>query len=96
MEIVFSAEIGDITATQLNLSDGRLEETLILHTALGKDHFLTVAGQYGTCLCAYRLRHSVLHSEFTRTHLLCDKPRSLGAAAWPCEAACKSAIIVRR
>ena len=55
MEIVFLAEVNDIAAMQLNMSDGRLDETLILHTALGKDHFLTVSGQYGACACASRL-----------------------------------------
>ncbi|KAJ3554943.1 hypothetical protein NM688_g2841 [Phlebia brevispora] len=45
-DIVFSAEVNAASAWQLNLDDGLLEVTLILHTALGKDHFLTVTAQY--------------------------------------------------
>lgn len=39
--------VGDRVASQLNLQETDLEATLILHTALGKDHFLTVIASYG-------------------------------------------------
>jgi phosphatidylinositol-bisphosphatase len=35
-------------AADLNIGPRRLEHTLILRTALGKDHFLAVGGEYRT------------------------------------------------
>lgn len=49
VDILFIAEVHDACARQLNLENASLEVTLILHTALGKDHFLTVTGHYGVC-----------------------------------------------
>ncbi|KAH9933096.1 DNase I-like protein [Amylocystis lapponica] len=40
-------------ATRMNLEAVRLEDTLILHTALGKDHFILITGEYErTCYAA--------------------------------------------
>lgn len=35
------------TASRFNLAPIQLEHMLILHTALGKDHFVTAVGEYG-------------------------------------------------
>ncbi|KAI6014392.1 hypothetical protein PISMIDRAFT_672048 [Pisolithus microcarpus 441] len=40
------AYVDDAVASKLNLRPPRLEGTLILHTALGKDHFISVRGDY--------------------------------------------------
>ncbi|EMD36828.1 hypothetical protein CERSUDRAFT_83851 [Gelatoporia subvermispora B] len=44
--VTLTAYIDDTTAAQFNLGPSRLEDTLILHTALGKDHFILVVGEY--------------------------------------------------
>lgn len=46
LTITVTVFIGDSSASQLNLAPPRLDCTLILHTALGKDHFISVAGEY--------------------------------------------------
>ncbi|KAG1740451.1 DNase I-like protein [Suillus paluster] len=38
--------VDDLSASRLNLAPPRLDCTLILHAALGKDHFISVAGEY--------------------------------------------------
>lgn len=38
--------VDDAAASKLNLRPPKLECTLILHTALGKDHFISVSGDY--------------------------------------------------
>ncbi|KAM5546090.1 hypothetical protein V8D89_000216 [Ganoderma adspersum] len=49
-EIAISAHIDGATASQLNLGNTHLEDTLVLHTALGRDHFIAVSGDYDrTC-----------------------------------------------
>ncbi|KAI8989001.1 DNase I-like protein [Trametes punicea] len=45
-EISLTAYVDDATASRLNMSLTRLEETLVLHTALGRDHFVAVTGDY--------------------------------------------------
>ncbi|KAI6145171.1 DNase I-like protein [Pisolithus tinctorius] len=40
------AYVDDAAASKLNLRPPKLECTLILHTALGKDHFISVSGYY--------------------------------------------------
>ncbi|KAF8843428.1 DNase I-like protein [Paxillus ammoniavirescens] len=44
--ITLLAHIDNGSAAKLNLGPSRLEFTLILHTALGKDHFIAVSGDY--------------------------------------------------
>ncbi|KAI6041460.1 DNase I-like protein [Pisolithus marmoratus] len=44
--ITIVAYVDDVTASKLNLRPPRLGCTLILHTALGKDHFISVSGHY--------------------------------------------------
>ncbi|TDL27765.1 DNase I-like protein [Rickenella mellea] len=46
MSIIITAFIDERTAAPLNMNPNRLDETLILHTARGKDHFVSVTGQY--------------------------------------------------
>ncbi|PIL28841.1 hypothetical protein GSI_08887 [Ganoderma sinense ZZ0214-1] len=50
VEIAISAHIDGATASQLNLGNTHLEDTLVLHTALGREHFIAVSGDYDrTC-----------------------------------------------
>ncbi|KAI9567754.1 DNase I-like protein [Boletus coccyginus] len=44
--ILLSAYVDNDSAAKLNLGSSMLECTLILHTALGKDHFIAVSGNY--------------------------------------------------
>ncbi|KAH9931574.1 DNase I-like protein [Fomitopsis serialis] len=47
-----STRIQKALATKLNISRPELTHTLILHTAMGKDHFITVVAKYErTCFC---------------------------------------------
>ena len=69
VEISITAYVDDALASQLNVGQTRLEDTLVLHTALGRDHFVAVSGEYGT-----RLNASDIVAEpltVSRTHLLC-------------------------
>jgi hypothetical protein len=45
--ITFIAFVDNDSASKLNLGLKELEATLILHTILGKDHFISVTGEYG-------------------------------------------------
>ncbi|KAI0357724.1 DNase I-like protein [Trametes cingulata] len=44
--ITLTIYIDNPTASRLNLGQTRLEETLVLHTALGRDHFVALTGEY--------------------------------------------------
>lgn len=46
-DIVLSVNVGDQEAASLNLEDAQMESMLILHTSLGKDHFISVDGTWG-------------------------------------------------
>ncbi|KAJ8082122.1 hypothetical protein PM082_007969 [Marasmius tenuissimus] len=46
LEIVLSVLVDDRSASKLNLGPRDLDCTLIMHTLLGKDHFITVSGKY--------------------------------------------------
>ncbi|KAI9060023.1 DNase I-like protein [Trametes sanguinea] len=45
-EISLTAYVGDALASHLNTGFPRLDETLVLHTALGRDHFVQATGAY--------------------------------------------------
>ncbi|KAI0329804.1 DNase I-like protein [Cubamyces sp. BRFM 1775] len=45
-ELSLSVLVDDTIASQLNMGATHLEETLVLHTALGRDHFVAVTGDY--------------------------------------------------
>ncbi|KAI0819892.1 DNase I-like protein [Trametes gibbosa] len=45
-EISLTVYISDATASRLNVGSTRLEETLVIHTALGRDHFVAIGGEY--------------------------------------------------
>lgn len=45
--IVVSSFVDNASAANLNVGPSHLEHTLILHTALGKDHFISITGDYG-------------------------------------------------
>ncbi|KAG2159338.1 DNase I-like protein [Suillus bovinus] len=44
--ITVTVFVDNSSASRLNLAPPRLDFTLILHTALGKDHFISVTGEY--------------------------------------------------
>jgi inositol polyphosphate 5-phosphatase INPP5B/F len=44
--INFTAYVDSNSASKLNLVSLHIEYTLILHTALGQDYFITVNGEY--------------------------------------------------
>ena len=46
MEISLVAYVDNAIASILNLRPKDLSGTLILHTILGKDHFISVSGEY--------------------------------------------------
>ncbi|KAI0725443.1 DNase I-like protein [Fomitopsis betulina] len=47
-----STRADNALTSKLNLSKANLQDTLILHTALGKDHFITISALYErTCFC---------------------------------------------
>ncbi|KAI0649768.1 Endonuclease/exonuclease/phosphatase [Trametes meyenii] len=46
-EVSLRVYVDDTSAPQLNVGMTRLEETLVLHTALGRDHFVAIAAEYG-------------------------------------------------
>ncbi|KAH9903242.1 DNase I-like protein [Cubamyces lactineus] len=45
-ELSLTVLVDDTIASQLNVGATHLEETLVLHTALGRDHFVAIAGDY--------------------------------------------------
>ena len=45
--MTLTAHIDDVLASQLNLGHTRLEDTLVLHIAHGRDHFIAISGEYG-------------------------------------------------
>ena len=47
MEVKLSVDIRDPEAAVLNREDAQLDCLLILHTSLGKDHFVSVNGTWG-------------------------------------------------
>lgn len=72
-EIAISAHIEGATASQLNLGNTHLEDTLVLHTALGREHFIAVSGDYGIVIATSSLASSLIPG--FRPHLLRDKHR---------------------
>lgn len=53
VDISLVAYVDNSEAASLNRKSLRLDDTLILHTVLGKDHFISVEGQYGVCFLAH-------------------------------------------
>ncbi|PFH50872.1 hypothetical protein AMATHDRAFT_60376 [Amanita thiersii Skay4041] len=45
-EVTFTALIDNSTAPKLNTAHNDLRSTVILHSLLGKDHFITISGEY--------------------------------------------------
>ncbi|KAL1948333.1 hypothetical protein VTO73DRAFT_12408 [Trametes versicolor] len=45
-QVSLTVFIDDDVAAQMNMSSTRLEETLVIHTALGRDHFVAIGGEY--------------------------------------------------
>ncbi|KAI0752588.1 DNase I-like protein [Daedaleopsis nitida] len=53
VEVAITAYVDDTLAAKLNVGQVRLEDTLVLHTALGRDHFVAVSGDFGrTCFAS--------------------------------------------
>ena len=47
VDVVLSVNVGEREAAVLNVGNAQLESLLVLHTSLGKDHFITVDGTWG-------------------------------------------------
>lgn len=66
-----STRADNALTSKLNLSKANLQDTLILHTALGKDHFITISALYGGSFITLPfIRRLVLKSRTARTDLL--------------------------
>ncbi|KAF8624682.1 hypothetical protein AX17_007013 [Amanita inopinata Kibby_2008] len=62
-EITFTIYVDDTTAPKLNMTDKDLKGTVILHSLLGKDHFITLSGEYQyTCFATTLTRLTRLRS----------------------------------
>ena len=48
VEISFTIFIDNSAAAKLNLAEKIVKSTVILHTMLGKDHFISITGEYRT------------------------------------------------
>jgi inositol polyphosphate 5-phosphatase INPP5B/F len=47
VDVTLSVEVRSREAAVLNLQDAQLDSLLILHTSLGKDHFIAINGLWG-------------------------------------------------
>lgn len=47
VDVTITAHVDDTLASQLNVGQVHLEDTLVLHTAFGRDHFVAVSVDYG-------------------------------------------------
>lgn len=88
VEIAISAHVNGTTASQLNLGGTHLEDTLVLHTALGRDHFIAVSGDYGIFVATSSLASSLIRG--FRTHLLLDKHRVASSPSRTCQSPTES------
>ncbi|KAI0696327.1 Endonuclease/exonuclease/phosphatase [Cytidiella melzeri] len=59
IEVVLSVDIGNSEAAVLNLEDAAMEALLILHTSLGKDHFVAISGLWERTCFATSLQRLV-------------------------------------
>ena len=48
VDVTLTTQVNDALASTLNLGQAHLEDTLVLHTALCRDHFVAVSADYGT------------------------------------------------
>ncbi|KAH9925009.1 DNase I-like protein [Epithele typhae] len=46
VQITLTADVDAALASQLNVGQTRLEDTLVLHTAHGREHFIAISGDY--------------------------------------------------
>lgn len=76
MTIILSAYVDNNSAGKLNLAPPKLEFTLILHTALGKDDFITISGNYRTSFhnTVFSTSFSPLGSEMIAYERPCTHP----------------------
>lgn len=65
MEIAFTVFIDNSTAAKLNLADKVVKSTVILHSILGKDHFITITGEYRTSFAHLGERNVIDLPEYT-------------------------------
>ena len=80
MQIGLTAHVDEALASQLNLGQTRLEDTLVLHTAHGRDHFVAISGGYGISSPS---RPSMVLADVRgpRTDMLRDEHRMAGPFA---------------
>lgn len=81
-DLSFTVFVSRSNAQDLNVRRETLDSTLILHTLLGKDHFISLSGQYGKHLLSRVVRfplYSCLYSRnLLRQQSLCPRTSS-----WP-------------
>ncbi|TFK84297.1 DNase I-like protein [Polyporus arcularius HHB13444] len=46
VDVTLTTQVDEALASRLNVGQAHLEETLVLHTALGRDHFVAVSAEY--------------------------------------------------
>ena len=78
-EITLTAHVDDVGASQFNVGNAHLEDTLVLHTALGRDYFVAVSGEYGSTIFTSRLWYTLICG--SRPYLFRDKYRVARASS---------------
>ena len=71
-EISFTVFVDNSTAPKLNLAEKALKGTVILHSMLGKDHFISIMGEYRAFLASIRPCHHFTTLTTNRIHLFCN------------------------
>lgn len=70
VEINFTIFIDNTEAAKLNLAEKVVKNTVILHSMLGKDHFISITGEYRTSLTHLERENAV--NLPSRIHLFCN------------------------
>lgn len=80
-QVSLTVFIDDDVAAQMNMGSTRLEETLVIHTALGRDHFVAIGGEYGTTNSA-SISHEARPDRRTQSAHV-SRQASLGLSDYP-------------
>jgi len=81
-EITFRVVVNQDNAVSLNSGPRELDGTLILHTLLGKDHFITLTGEYRewSPVCVHAQHFS---DELPRVYMFCESFEQADAIPLP-------------
>ena len=86
-EITLTAFVDNAVASLLNRRPRDLSGTLILHTVMGKDHFILISGEYRAfflrCLPWIRNNRNTFFFSSKRVYLFRQHPHHVGATSWP-------------